>query len=199
MADASSGDILMYFVQKAGATALAAESIANLVTGDKLTADFKAGHFFEVENFNFSIALADDEGGGPPGGDQRSYSRWRALKETTAKPTPPFQAEPQDVSITRRIDSSSPVLLQHCLETHRFDKAVLVKRSRTGTQGHLSGFLRMEFEKVWVKAIEWEDGDTVKETCKFKYAALKVTYVKRKPDGNPASTWPCSWTALSNG
>ena len=78
-------------------------------------------------------------------------------------PSPPFRAEPDEVSITRMIDASSPILLQYCLETKPFETVVMVKRARRGTQGKLSVVLRMEFKKVWIRAIDWDDGNTVTE------------------------------------
>ena len=83
--------------------------------------------------------------------------------------------------------------MQHCLDVQKFSKAVVVKRTRSSRSGALTGFLRFEFEKVYVKSIEWADGDAVKESCKFKFASVKVTYIKRKPDGTVASSWPCEW------
>ena len=200
MAEADDSDMLMFFVAQPGGEPLDAESASQLVPGDKLTADFKPGKYFEAEDFSFGIELDDDEGDvATPSSDQRSFARWRVLKPGTPKPTPPFKAEPGDVSITRPIDKSSPLLMKYCLDTHRFDKAVLVKRARSAKAGALAGVLRFEFSKVWLKAIEWENGDTVRETCKFKYESVKVTYVKRKPDGTVASTWPCSWRAVTHG
>ncbi len=196
MVDTTNSDILMYFVRKPGGEALAAESTSELTTGDSFTSDFSAGKYFQADTFSFSLKLSDDESVGAVGGDGRSYARWRTLIKDI-KPKPPYLAEPDDFSITRLIDSASPILLRHCLKTHPFEKAVLVKRARSAA-GVLTGFFRMEFEKVWIKAIEWDDGEAVKETCKFKYVGLKVTYRKRKPDGSTASSWPCKWSGKIN-
>ncbi len=199
MADSEGGDVLMYFVESAGTSPIPAEARSSLDGGyEKLMQGFQAGKYFEVENFSFSIELADDEGAELDDPDKRSYARWRGLKTNQPKPNPPFKAEPQDVSITRLIDSSSPTLLVNCLNTKRFHRAVLVKRARLGSARRLSPIMRMEFENVWIKAIEWEDGDGVKETCKFKYSAVKITYVSRKPDGSVDTDWPCEWKGLSN-
>jgi len=197
MADTDQGDVLMYFVQQEGTPPIKAESTSTLRGADaRLMQGFVAGRYFEADNFSFGIELADDEGGNIMNEDEtRSYGRWRALKQGQPKPYPPFRAEPQDVSISRRIDASSPVLLKHCLDKKQFHTAVLVKRSRIGATGMLSAILRMEFSRVWMRSIEWEDGDTVREACKFKYAAVKATYVRRKPDGSVASLWPCEWTS----
>ena len=219
MADAANTDMLVYLVsEKAGV--IPAESASTLGAGDKLTADFQAAKFFEAENFSFGIKLDDGEskdkkkGGkkkvqafdakGKPIEDEdkdssRSFERWRSIIDDQAQPDAGFRAEPDDFSLTRSIDASSPILLQHCLDVQRLSKAVVVKRFRASRSGLLTGFLRFEFEKVYVKSIEWTDGDAVKESCKFKFASVKVTYIKRKPDGTTASSWPCSWDQAING
>ena len=201
MSDTTASDVLMYFMQKEGGQAIASESTSALTgSGSKLMAGFTAGRYFEAEDFHFGIELADDEGGTVLAeGDARSYARWRGLRQGQPKPTPPFRAEPTDVSITRFIDASSPILLKHCLDTERFHQAVLVKRSRIGSSGVMAAILRFEFTKVWLKAIEWADGDTVRETCTFKYAGVKVTYVQRKPDGSPGANWACEWAGHAPG
>ena len=224
MADGSDSDVLMYLIST-GSDPIAAESQSTVVKGDKLTADFQQGKCFEAEGFTFGIKLKDDEGAKrrqkeakkgiqfddkrdprkrgdldeESADDTRSFARWRSLSDDAVKPTPPFSAEPEDFSVTRMIDSSSPILLQHCLSVQRFQKAVVVKRSRLASSGALAGFLRMEFFQVYLKSIDWTDGDAVRETCKFKYAAVNVTYIKRKADGTTLSSWPCDWEPPTNG
>jgi type VI protein secretion system component Hcp len=201
MADEKQNDVLMYLIAKEGSQPIEAESTSALSGQDaRLMQGFVAGRYFSAETFSFSTVLADDEGfGAVESADTRSYSRWRGLKIGQPRPDPPFRAEPEDVSITRMIDSSSPILLKYCLDTQPFSSAVLVKRSRIGTANMLSPILRLEFTTVWIKAVEWEDGDAIKETCKFKFNAVKATYVKRKPDGRVDSLWPCSWTSPLTG
>ena len=204
MSGSNESDTLMYIVQAAGTEPLAAESSASLVSTDKLLAGFKAGGFFEINSFAFAMDLSDDEGGGAgaPGArtpqERGSYARWRALGESTAKPAPPFLATAQDVSFSRKMDKSSSELMKHCLDNKRFDTAVVVRRSRHGTEGTLSVFLRLEFRKVRIKALRWEDGDIVKEICKFDFETMKGTYVKRNPDGTPAANWPLAWSKAPN-
>lgn len=197
MADDNESDLLMFFIQREGMPAIEAESTSALRGNDaRLMSGFEEGRYFEADNFSFSMELADDEGGNilDPA-ETRSYGRWRALRPTQPKPDPAFRAEPADVSISRRIDASSPVLLQYCLDKKQFHSAVMVKRARIGATGMMSVIMRLEFSKVWMRSIEWEDGDCVRETCKFKYAAVKGTYVRRKVDGGVASLWPCEWTS----
>ena len=209
MSGTSDNDMLMYMVQAAGSDPIDAEATSELVATDTLLKGFKAGSFFEVDTFSFTLDLRDDEGSGAGGGalaaataralkERRSYARWRALGESTAKPKPPFLAAAQDVSISRKIDKSSPDLMKYCLDNKRFDAAVIVKRTRVGTDGVLACYLRLEFKKVRIKALQWNDGDTVSETCKFDFELMSGTYVMRKPDGTPASTWPCAWSKAPN-
>lgn len=197
MSDSGGGDTLMFFVHTAGSPAIAAESTSALTGQDaRLMAGFVEGRFFDIDNFTFNVELGDDEGGNVMNKKEtRPYGRWRGLKPTDPKPNPPFRAEPQDVNVTRRIDASSPVLLQYCLDMKRFDQAVIVKRSRLNTTGTLSAVLRLDFQQVYIRAVQWQDGDTVKETCKFKFGAVKATYIKRKLDGSIDSLWPCEWTS----
>ena len=198
MSDTADNDLLMYFVQSAGSDPIKAESTADLASADKaLMTGFVAGQFFEAESFSFAIKLADDEGGhsAQPKAESRSFARWRALTDASTTPDPPFRAEPDEVSIRRMIDTSSPILLQYCLDTKPFDTVVMVKRARRGPQGKLAVMLRMEFSKVWIKAIEWEDGNAVMESCKFKFMSVSATYAKFKPSGDPDSTLNCQWSA----
>jgi len=199
MSDTNAGDVLMYFVEKANGTPIAAESRSALSgKGTTMMKGFEAGHYFEAEEFTFGIELADDEGGGSYEDlDQRSFSRWRALKDSRSVPNPPFRADPRDVTVTRQIDSSSPLLLKNCLDSVQFHQAVMVKRARVGSTGNLAGILRMEFGNVWIKAIDWADGDALRETCTFKFQTVQVSYLSRKTDGSVDRPWSCGWKGMA--
>lgn len=201
MSDAKQSDVLAYFQRKDDAKPLPADALSSLVDEqggqkDALIFDFQPGYFFVADTFTFGATLADDEGENILDANEgRSYGRWRSLKGSAPKPHPPFRTEPDDLSITRMIDSCSPLLLSHCLDTKPFSKAVIVKRSRDSRNGILATILRLEFTTVWIKAVEWEDGDAVVETIKFKFNEVAVTYVQRKPDGSAGPKWPCSWSS----
>jgi hypothetical protein len=68
-----------------------------------------------------------------------------------------------------------------------FDSAVLVKRLSQGEVGGKSlpsvGYLRIEFFKVHITDINWEDGELVKENCTFKCERMKVIYRKQDDSG----------------
>jgi type VI protein secretion system component Hcp len=194
VADNNQGDVLMFFAETRNGLPIAAESTSTVPSNPSgLMKGFKPGHYFEVDEFNFSISLADDEGGSGLELDHRSYSRWRSMKDAVT-PDPPFKAEPGDVVVERTIDTSSPLLLQHCLDSKRFEQAVLVKRARTGSAGELAPMLRIEFSDVRIRSIEWEDDDAVQETCKFSFSAVDITYVGRRPDGSEnGKPVNCGW------
>ncbi len=196
MSEQASSEMLMYL--KTSGQMLDAESTSTIDGKDALMQGFSAGKFFEVESFSFSMELDDDEGrvSDNDQSEKRSYARWRGLGEKTTKPTPPFRAEPGDMSVSRRIDSSSPILLKHCLDASRFDEAVLVRRARDPVTGMLAGTMRMTFGKVWLKTIDWEDGDTVRETCKFRFSSVAIVYVRQKADGSPGPSANCKWTSV---
>jgi type VI protein secretion system component Hcp len=201
MVDDVTSDVLMYFIYK-GTDPIDAESSSSIVLkSDPMTKDFKPGKFFEVSDFTFAIKLKDRETHGSQKDDtvdEGSYARWRSMGTSDAKPEPVYKADIEDFSITRMIDVSSPILLKYCLTRDRFDKAVLVKRARSPA-GIVLGFLRMEFTKILIKSISWADGDAVRETCKFRYASVDVSYVRRQMNDSAATTWPCKWEFKPNG
>ena len=196
MSDSVDSDVLMYMAQTAGSP-MAAESTSELNADDTLTSDFVAGKYFEIEDFTLQMNLSDDEGDGAADNakETRPYGRWRGLADDSDTPDPPFRADPDDVSFSRLIDSASPVLLKNCLDKKRFDTAVIVKRSRMGSAAQMSTILRLEFQQVFVRAVQWEDGNTVRESCKFKFGLMKATYRKRNQDSSIASSSSCSWAS----
>ena len=67
---------------------------------------------------------------------------------------------------------------------------MLVKRISQGQQGGVSrptvGYLRMDFTKVLITGVGWDDGDVVKEKCEFICQGLKMTYRRQQADGTVA-------------
>ncbi len=187
-------DVLMCLFGDGGA--LDAESTSALVAADTLTqADFKAGKFFELESFNFGLRLKDDDKIGAGAATGRSYEAWRAAKTEAAKSAKQlFFALPDELTVVRDMDKASPMLLKTCLDGKVLKRAVLVKRGRNAA-GDLTGFLKMEFSDVRVRSVDWSDGDTVRETCKFKFGKLSVVYVTRKPDGSTQAKAEGTWSS----
>lgn len=197
MSETKQNDVLVYFQLRDQPKALEAESQSVLDATDPLMQDFVAGHFFSTDNFTLSINLSDDEGDSPldPKNEARSFARWRVLTDESV-PKPPFQADPDDISLSRAIDKSSPTLLSHCLKMIPFEKVVIVKRAQLPQTGLFAAILRLEFTHVWITAVEWEDNDAVKEMIKFKYNALNGKFVRRKPDGSADAPLELAWKSL---
>ncbi len=210
MADSPDGDVLMYMAKdsESGQAAVPAEASSEVDrTKDTLANDFYAGKFFEVEGFTFGMKLLDSEDDAasvtPQTGrsldqaakthvraDQRRFGRWRTMTTPAASNKPLFKSLPEDVSVVRLIDMASPVLTGYCLTGETFKRVALVKRARLASSGLLAGVLRLEFKDASLRAIEWADGEGVRETLKFQFKKVTVTYVPRKEDGSPAAPWP---------
>ena len=195
MSESKDGDVLVFFKLKGQTKAIRAESTSEIDPEDDHATDFTPGYYFSTDNFSFQINLADDEGQNVFNQDEdRSYGRWRSLK-TDEAPKPPFMADPDDINLTRMIDASSPVLLQHCLEAKPFADAVLIKRARVSDKSMLQTILRFEFKDVYIKAVEWEDDDAVKETIKFKFNAVTARYFSQGPGGDLVPAGEFKWVS----
>ena len=193
MAGAASNDVLMC-IQHSKDGFLSAESASELDGADTMTSkDFKPGKFFEVETFSLGLKLADDD---KSDGSTRSYETWRSTEKAAAAAASGqkqlFYAEPDELTVTRSIDTASPLLVRYCLNLDRLTKAVLVKRGRNSA-GKLVGFLEMEFTELSIQSVDWTNGDVVQEVCRLKYEKLTVDYNRRKPDGTKLSAWNCTW------
>lgn len=198
--ETTSRDLLAYIVLK-GADALAAESSAELTVGDLTTFDFKVGKYFGAEDFSFGLKLNDDE---PSDNDSTAndeviggFARWRRVSALVSargndKVAPPFRSETEEFELTRYIDSASPILIENCLNSKDFTKLVVVKRARTGDET-LAGFMRLVFTKVRIKSVSWDDGDAVKETCKFSFDAVNVKYHRRSVQVKAKEEFRCEW------
>ena len=196
----NSTDLLAYIILK-GSDALAAESTAELTKGDMTTFDFKAGKYFEAEDFSFGIKLDDHEPkkdeDDKADADTRSFARWRRISAMDSargndKVDPPFRSAPDNFEFTRNIDTASPILIENCLNSKEFSKLVVVKRARTGDDT-LSGMVRFVFTKVRIKSIDWSDGDVVKETCKFNFETAEVKYLRQSAEGKTEAEFRCEW------
>ena len=193
MAEARNDVIMCLFKDT---TALDAESTSEIVATDKMTQGiFQPGKFFEVDSFSLALKLKDDDKAGLGAGSGRSYEAWRAAKtDTPAKGEQLFYVLPEELTVVRDMDKASPALLRCCLTGDLLKRAVLVKRGRNSV-GALTGFMKMEFNDLRVRSVDWNDGDTIRETCKFKFARIVVTYVVRKADGSTMSSVNATWSA----
>jgi type VI secretion system secreted protein Hcp len=92
-----------------------------------------------------------------------------------------------EFEVTKKTDTASCGLFQTCCTGNHFDEAIIEMR-RAGGSTAKSGatFMKFHFKMVVVNDISWSgsDGDdTIEETVKFRYGAIKVEYFKQDSKG----------------
>jgi len=166
--------------------------------------------FFEVSGFDFGISLKEDDesptgpsvtqpnrtqhgGQGGQQGQQRPakmpFQRWRsAVGQEYKKIFYPLEFD--DFNFERTIDAASPIFFQCCCKSKTFDSATMVKRISQGDTGQSDdssrpqfGFLRIDFDKVLITSIGWDDGDVVKEKVSFICQKMTIKYRQQRADG----------------
>jgi type VI protein secretion system component Hcp len=194
-------DLLMKLVTPGG-QGIAAGAKSTVVKDDKLLFDFWPGKFFEVEDFGLGLELNDFETAGSSTTVQTQqtavplgkFASWRDLRKSTAdikQITFPVDMEP--FSFTRLIDRASPLLFENCANSVGFASATLVKRKVTGQTLALQAFLRLDFKDVLLVGISWDDGDILKEKCKFICRGVTVQYRRQASDGTLAAPASAEW------
>jgi type VI protein secretion system component Hcp len=210
--DQSKTDLVMKFVQKG--IPVWAESTLD-IENDDLMKEFTKNadydfftNFFDVSNFEMSLALKDEDQSNKPASAQSKlaapnakgkansagpYARWRSATPQQY-PDIKFPLEFDKFSFQRIIDFASPVFFESCCTSTEFDSAVLVKRvSQGGSDVSAKGFLRIDFTKVLIIAVNWDDGDLITEKCDFICQGMTVTYKHQKADGSFAGTHHAQW------
>ena len=210
--DQSKTDLVMKFIQQGGQE-VNGECALQVDADDPLMNDFRGAdydwysNFFEITNFGMTMSLQDsDEGTSAlsrhaPSNQpkaattQGQFARWRSATWDEAKRIHNYPLEVGSCFFERILDSASPIFFQSCCKSESYDGAVLVKRLSQSEIKPSIGYLRIEFTKVVITGISWEDGDLVKEKCDFTCQGIKVLYRKQlwKGDiaGGPISmVWP---------
>ena len=211
--DQNKTDLVMKFTLTPG-NDVPAECALGVAPGDALMTDFQAAdyqnysNYFEVIDFDMKVGLNPDDDSHKTSmvtphtthaahlaknTSTDAWGRWRsATAEQARKIAYPFKFE--SASFERIIDRASPVFFQSCCTSQTFDSAVLVKRL---SQGELPGsnqvsvgYLRIDFGKVLITDINWEDGDLVKEKCDFTCQSFKLTYLKQSNAGRIGGSMP---------
>ena len=192
MASGDSSDILVRFMLNGHA--IAGESSSELRKGktpSRLLKDFERHHYFEVDNFNFSVGIegSDSDAGKAQPGKTPVQAAGKGAAQPKAKSTlggftawragqahKKYPVNVQPVSFTRPLDRASSALLQHCIKCTSFDSATIVKRKAAGSVAAGEAYLRMHFAGVLITDVEWSNDDPVRETCKFIARAITVHY-----------------------
>jgi type VI secretion system secreted protein Hcp len=90
---------------------------------------------------------------------------------------------PQDLSFTKRIDKSSPVLLIACATGQHFKEALLTARKAGGSQQE---YLKIKMEEVLVSSYQTSasTGAVVYENISLHFSKLEMAYKEQKADGS---------------
>ncbi len=184
---------------------VAGESTLALNRADTLVSDFTPGQFFEIDDFDLEISLRDETSkggssspmsGGPNAQANEklkgSFSRWRSDKGDDYKMI--YPSETDVFSFSRAMDRASLVLLGMCCLGGTFDSASVVKRRSVGASDVSRSFLRIDFKKVLIVGVDWDDGAVVKEKCKFICRRLQITYHMQNPDGSMVGAAQATWS-----
>lgn len=90
----------------------------------------------------------------------------------------------QDISVTKYIDKSTPILLQSCCKGDHFDDAVLVVR-KAGTKP--LEYLTITMTEVMITSVSQGGSggeDRLTENVTLNFAKFKIDYIEQKPDGS---------------
>ncbi len=184
---------------------VAGGSALQLAPGDPLLTGFTPGQFIEISDFDMELTLRDEtskSGGASPAGNgpnaqaneklRGSFSRWRAAKGEDYKMI--YPSETDIFTFTHEVDRASLVLLGMCCLGGTFDSATIVKRRNIGGSRLNRSFLRIDFKKVLVVGVDWDDGVVVKEKCKFVCRRLEMTYHMQTQDGSMIGAAQATWS-----
>ncbi len=103
-----------------------------------------------------------------------------------------------DLTITKYVDRSSPILLKQCCSGKHLQTAVLVVRKAGGTPLE---YLKISMEDLIIAAIGHGGAggdDKLTETVTLNFARVKVEYVPQKKDGSGDASIPMGWDIAAN-
>ncbi len=202
----SATDLVMKF--SLNGQAVWAESMLDVPPSDRLMKDFrpaadakKYSNFFEVSSFDMGLALKEADNPVANGKEaapakKTAFARWRSAAPNEYKSIF-YPLEFESFSFSRIVDAASPIFFQACCTSQSFDSAVLVKRLSQGggKDRPTMAYLRIEFTKVLITGLSWDDGELVKEKCDFICQGMKLTYKQQGADGligtsSTEATWP---------
>ena len=104
----------------------------------------------------------------------------------------------QDISLTKYVDKSSPVLMLSCCNGKHFKEAVLTVRK--------AGEKPLEYIKITMKEVIVANistggsggEDRLTENVTLNFAEFKIEYVPQKPDGSGVAAVEAAWNIAEN-
>jgi type VI protein secretion system component Hcp len=121
------------------------------------------------------------------------FDKWRKGQNFTKENGYPVDMDPFE--ITRSIDKTSANLWSNCIKRISYDSATLIKRKAAGGKASGEAFLRIDFTKVLVIDVDWDQDEPIKEKLKFISRAVTINYRPQLPDGSLGASVPAFWTA----
>jgi type VI protein secretion system component Hcp len=177
-------DSYTVFQPYTGAPLTAESQVDMSKNNEELASDLKAfataQQLFEIEDYSFDIEQTLNIGS-------------QASGLGAGKPI--FNA----FSITRKIDSASPLLFDMSCSGTAFKQVTLALRKSIGGMTSGGVFCRFDFKLVGVKTISWShDEESPKETVTFAYGGILIRYCQQKPDGSLGKVIPGGWNNVKN-
>lgn len=222
MADQTVSDLIMKFVADDGP--IAGEVSTELVLRDcAMTRGFKLHKMFEVQSFTLKTGLGPDTA--DEANEKSAKQNAKQTKTTNKNmaaiaaklgvkvdtlmeaksgaykkflegdDNAQYPVDMKPMELTRAIDKSSIILLDHCINRKVFKSASLIKRKAAGGAASGEVFLRFDFTMVLIKSIDWDDGEPIKETCEFVCRAVTINYLPQLPDGTLGDPIQKAWSA----
>jgi type VI secretion system secreted protein Hcp len=108
------------------------------------------------------------------------------------------RAQVKDLSLTKRVDRSSPVLFSLCCKGEHVPKAQITVRKAGGSPLE---YLKVHLEKVLISGYATlgnEDNDQIVETLTLNLAKAKLEYTPQKDDGSGAPSIIKGWDIGAN-
>ena len=104
----------------------------------------------------------------------------------------------QDISITKRIDKSSPNLVKFCCQGKHFDKAMLTVRKAGETPVE---YFTIKMEDVLISSVQTggsSGGDMLTEQLSLNFASFEVVFTEQDAKGNATTSIPGAFNIAGN-
>ncbi len=104
----------------------------------------------------------------------------------------------QDISVTKWIDKSSPILMQYCANGDHFSKALLTVRKAGKTPLE---YLKLEMKDVLVTSVSTGGSggeEKLTENVSLNFREFKVMYTEQVPGGGEGAKPEFSWNIAEN-
>jgi len=104
-----------------------------------------------------------------------------------------------DISFTKRVDTTSTNLIKHCCNGHHFKQAVFTVRKAGGKSP--VEYFKITLEELIVSSITTSvapESETIIENVTLNFARFKLAFVPQADDGTPMAEMPASWDIPGN-